>query len=548
MTKLVASIYGSSLAELGSKVTSASGLQADLLELRVDRCNCQPDELAALLHTHPNKLWILTCRSESEGGRDSGTPRQRLDKLLALAKGVDVTLDFELDGWLALGDGCTTLDEIEKVLPNRAAGLSPRDPKNSSNHPACKPDSTTVDDTRSPRLILSVHDFDGAPEDLEQIVRKVFETQPSAIAKIAFRAQTITESFRALDLMKAHGARVVAIAMGEEGLWTRVLARKLGAFGTYCSHRDEEATAPGQLSIDTMSDRYRWAALGQNTRVFGVLGEPVQHSMSPALFNHWFERDSLDAVYLPLRVAASGGELARFLDACVARPWLDIGGFSVTVPHKCAALNWVGDTADRLSKTIGAVNTLVFQHGAASGFNTDSYAAIDSMSEALGCDKSELRGLPVDILGSGGAARAVLAALRDGGCRAVVYGRSAEKTKSVAGSFEATPAAWEDRSKRTGEVLINASSVGMWPNVADSPMPAHSLKGCRLVFDLIYNPLRTKLLQDTESTGAATLNGLDMFVRQAAAQYELWTGLQPSLADARDLITRRLAEDQGAQQ
>jgi 3-dehydroquinate dehydratase/shikimate dehydrogenase len=262
--------------------------------------------------------------------------------------------------------------------------------------------------------------------------------------------------------------------------------------------------------------------------------------MSPLLFNRWFADAGINSVYLPMRVGAKGDGLAHFLDGCVDRPWLDVGGFSVTIPHKVAACAWVGEGADSLSQRIGAINTLVFEGDRPTGYNTDCYAAITSMCDALRCDRSDLAGLTVDVLGPGGAARAIVEGLREIGCRVTVYGRTPQRTQQFAEECEATAAAWEDRGQRRSDVLINCTPVGMWPKVNESPMPADSLSGCRLVFDLIYRPLETILLNDAAMAGCTTLNGLDMFVRQAAMQFELWTSRTPDLQQARDLVTREI--------
>jgi 3-dehydroquinate dehydratase/shikimate dehydrogenase len=386
-------------------------------------------------------------------------------------------------------------------------------------------------------LILSSHDFERRPENLDAIVHEMIDAQ-EAVAKVAYRGAHVVDSFAALDLMHEHGSTVIAVCMGEEGLWTRVLAKKFNAFASFCSLAAEEATAPGQSTLEEMIGSYRWKDIDRSTKVYGVLGDPIAHSMSPFLFNRWFADAGINAVYLPMRVGASSDGLARFLDGCVDRPWLDVAGFSVTLPHKFAARQWVGDGADHQSQWIGAVNTLAFGGERPTGYNTDCYAAITSMCNALRCDRSDVAGLTVDLLGAGGAARAVVEGLREIGCRVTVYGRTQQRTKRFVEECGVTAAAWEDRIKRRGEVLINCTPLGLWPKVNDSPMPADALDGCRLVFDLIYRPLQTQLLYDAATAGCATLNGSDMFVRQAAMQFELWTGRTPDLQQARDLVTR----------
>jgi 3-dehydroquinate dehydratase/shikimate dehydrogenase len=329
----------------------------------------------------------------------------------------------------------------------------------------------------------------------------------------------------------------MVIAMGEEGLWTRVLAKKLGSFATYGSVDPDSTTAPGQVTLDEVVYRYRWSAMDSSTKVYGVLGDPVAHSMSPVLFNHWFAEANINAVYLPLRVRRDSDTVSSFLDGCRMRPWLDVGGFSVTVPHKAQALQWVAGGADPMSSWIGAVNTLVFEEDEVRGFNTDCSAAVLSMMDALGCSREDCGGLPVHVLGAGGAALAVIHGLYELGCNTTLFGRSPDKTQSLASKYGARAASWEDRIGGHSQVLINCTSIGMWPEVDASPMPKDSLTGYRLVFDVVYNPLKTRLLSDAAEMGCATLSGVDMFVRQAAKQLELWTGLWPDLEKARELIS-----------
>jgi 3-dehydroquinate dehydratase/shikimate dehydrogenase len=259
------------------------------------------------------------------------------------------------------------------------------------------------------------------------------------------------------------------------------------------------------------------------------------------IHNRWFDEARVDAVYMPLRVKSGEGVASRFFDGCLARPWLDLGGLSVTIPHKAAVLEWLGDRADRTSQSIGAANTIVFRNDGVSGFNTDVQAATASLCAALNRRPAELAGLTVDVLGTGGAARAVLSGLRDFGASVTVYGRSPERTRSIAHQFHAAPASWSERSTRTGEVVINCAGVGMWPDVDGAPLNVEQLTGSRLVFDLIYNPLETALLRNARSAGIATLNGLDMFVRQAAMQFELWTGKAPSTEQAMVLLEESLS-------
>lgn len=469
-----------------------------MIEFRLDLYRDEPADLAGWLAAQPDLRVILTCRSEREGGRCKRLSTMRAGLLADTASGNRAMVDFEQFDWQTDAGARARLMRVQSERGSPAGPF--------------------------PWLILSRHDLEGSPGDAGAFIRAVAASVEGSVAKIAWASRHINDTFAALDLMHEHHHGVIAIAMGEDGLWTRVLARKLGAFATFAAADPEAPTAAGQLTIDEMLERYRWRHITEETKAYGVIGDPIGHSMSPMLFNHWFRIRGINAVYLPLLVRANGDGVRRFLDECRKRPWLDVGGLSVTVPHKSSALHWTGDGADRTARNIGALNTLVFRGVHVAGHNTDCHAAVASIAQALACQPPDLCGVTVDVLGTGGAARALLYGLPMIGCRVTVYGRSPERTKQLADQFQVTPAAWDDRTCRSGEIVINTTSVGMWPAADESPLPGDALSHCRLVFDLIYNPLETRLLRDAGAAGAATLNGLDMFLRQAAMQFALWTG------------------------
>jgi len=511
MSLLTVSIAADTLAAVVEGAEKASQGGAEAVELRIDAFADDPRALAEHLRTHPDRTWIVACRGVAEGGRCRADARTRAARAAAAA-GAHAYVDFELADW-------SREPAVRETLARVAAGG---------------------------RLILSSHHFDGPPDRPRDLVQGMLEAEEAAVAKVAYQARTISDSFAALDMMHEHGGSVIAVAMGEAGLWTRVLAAKLGGFCTYCAPASESATAPGQLSLADMLERYRWRAIDRDTKVYGVLGDPVGHSMSPRLFNRWFHCAGADAVYLPLHVPAE--ELEGFLEACRRRPWLDLGGFSVTIPHKARAFAWVGGGADWLSRGVEAVNTLSLDAGGPRGYNTDCHAAVSSLVEALGGaggPGADLFGRSIDVLGTGGAARAVVAGLREYGAAVTVYGRSPEKGRSLADRFQCDAEPWERRAAGRGEVLVNCTNVGMWPRLDESPMPPEGLECRHLVFDLIYNPLETSLLRQASAVGARTLNGLDMFLRQAAAQFELWTSMTPDRALGRSVIAEALEDRPG---
>jgi 3-dehydroquinate dehydratase/shikimate dehydrogenase len=514
MTWLVASVVAETVSDLKARSQRAWAAGATAVEVRADAFREPPGELAEYLRGEHQRTWIVTRRSAAEGGRSTDTAEQRAAFLADAATRNAVLVDFEFADW--------------KRSPTARARLSA---------------ILRASDSPAPRLILSAHHLQDRPDGVASVVAEMLTVPNVAAAKIAYHAGHIADSFDALDLMQRHGPRVIAIALGDDGLWTRILAKKLGAFAAYAALDAESPTAPGQPTLHEMVNRYRWRDLGPDTRLFGLIGDPVAHSISPLLHNRWLGDARIDGVYLPLLVRRKGDCVRRFLDQCRHRRWLDLRGLSVTIPHKASVLHWAGNDAEWLARRLGAVNTLVFSGSSRCAYNTDCYAAVDSLCAALGRTRPQLHGLTADVLGSGGAARALVYALPMFGCRVTAFGRSFDRTRRMAAGLQAQAAPWDDRAAGRGEVLINATRVGMWPDVDESPMPPDGVRHRRLVFDVIYNPPQTKLLREAAAAGVATLNGLDMFIRQAAMQFELWTRCRPDSESARALVQHAAAAE-----
>ena len=517
MTLLVASVFADDVGPLSKAAEAARTAGADALEARLDAFAGDLSELTRLLNQTSDLTWIVTCRPPSEGGRFTGRVEERVKLLATLARETDAYLDFELADWISSSDVRQQLTQALQARPPRA------------HQPQA-------------RLILSLHDFEGVPAELEDQIRDAHAQPEVAVVKVAFQADDVTGSLHALDLMRIAAEPVVAIAMGTAGVPSRVMARKCGAWATYACLEEQPATAPGQVSVRALKELYRWDTLNEATRVFGVIGAPVGHSMSPVLFNRWLAEAGINAVFLPFHVAPEPMALVRFLDACRARLWLNLGGCSVTLPHKTHALHYLGPDVDDVSRRIGAVNTLTMQGDHFTGCNTDCPGAMASLCDALARRGCKPAGMTVDVLGTGGAARALVAGLVEAGCTVTIYGRDAERTQQLAAEFGAQAATWPERTRRTGAIVVNCTNVGMTPKVKASPLPVEGLAGCELVFDVIYNPLETALLRQAAQAGASTLGGLDMFIRQAALQFEGWTGRRPDLQLGRELVEARLAE------
>jgi len=479
-------------------MAAAIGEGADAVECRLDYLAKPPDEgdLKALFADCPIKT-IATYRPRRQGGRYDGDEAARLAVLRRAAE---------------LG---ASFVDVEDDVPRSAWP------------PA--------------RVILSHHDFARCPADLNAIMAGM-EASPAAVnKKVAFTAAGPEDALRALDVLRAGRKPTIALAMGEAGTASRILARKFAAFGTFASISPGHESAPGQLTLAQMRDIYRWDKTGPSTAVYGVAGCPLAHSMSPEVHNAAFTAAGLDAVYVPLRVEGGEDNFRRFMDALLERPWLDLGGLSVTIPHKENALAYVGaGSCDELAQRIGAVNTITFAPGGKlRGDNTDYGAALDALCQAMGARREGLSGRSVAVLGAGGAARAIVAALRHYGADVTVYNRTVSRAEALAKEFNCTAAGMNEAEQLTAEILINCTSVGMHPGVAACPLAAIP-PGVKVVFDTIYNPARTRLLAQAQAAGCLTVSGLEMFVNQAAAQFQLWTGRPAPVMTMRRVVQDRL--------
>jgi 3-dehydroquinate dehydratase/shikimate dehydrogenase len=457
---------------------------------------------------------ILTIRSAAEGGAWDGGDDDRISRLIELGPFVDY-IDIELALWQR------SANIRQKIgLALRRAGHVSRDSG-----------MEEITDAAPRRLILSRHDHTGRPATLSADLLAICRKRLCDVAKLAWRARTVRDNFEAFELMRECPRPILAICMGKHGAASRVLSKKFGAFGAFGAVAAGRETAAGQLTIDEMRTRYRWDAIDAKTAVYGLIGEPIAHSLSPAVHNAGFEAAKVNAVYLPFEVWRGYEPFKAFMVEVLARPWLDLRGLSITIPHKENALRFLRETGgvvDDSSLWIGAVNTLCIQSdGRLAGHNTDAPAALDCICKALDCEPKDLRAKRVAVLGAGGVARAVIAALTAYGPDVTVYNRTSEKAAALAKEFGCHQLPWDAREKMVADVLINCTSIGLWPAVGESPMPPIALKPSMAVFDTVYRPLRTRLLQDALEKGCPTMNGLTMFLHQAQAQFLLWTSKVP---------------------
>ena len=528
-TKLCVALTANTCERMAADIRAATAAQADMIELRLDYL---PDHdeasirgLMEVAKSFPGEV-IVTCRLAEEGGRWDGDESRRVSLMeLAGLCGAHY-LDFEYEAWRR---SANIRQKIGLVCDVNADSSRPRG-----------------------RLILSKHDFEQTPDGLATILAEIAR-EPAHVVKLACKANKITDSLLVLDALRAFAAirPTVALSMGEAGVLARVLARKCGALLTFASLEAGQESAPGQVPVSQMRGMYRWDSLNADTSVYGVIGCPVAHSMSPAIMNAAFGEVGHNGVYLPMRVEPDYADFEAFIDGCLQRPWLDLRGCSVTIPHKQNLLRYVeerGGHIEPLARRIGAANTLFVEKGAkedgsdarVSAYNTDYRGAMDALTAGL-AGGTDLRDASVAVLGAGGASRAIVAGLRDAGCRVTIYNRTADKARELADEFQASARPWEDRARLEADVVVNCTSIGMWPKVDDSPLPGGPRSDKMAVFDTIYNPIETQLLRDARQRGCRTIDGVAMFVNQAAAQFAWWIQRPMPKDTARRIVMSTLA-------
>lgn len=493
-TSLVATSVEGMLAEAQEAVANG----ADIVELRLDYLESfAPDtDLPRLISQCPLPA-IATYRPVWEGGKYDGPEAQRLAALRLAALSGAAYVDVEL-----------------KIAPVFFAAKS--------ELPA-----TT-------KIIVSSHDYEktASEEELQTLVERCYGAGAD-IVKFATMANDITDAHRVLSVLRRCPVPCIALAMGERGQITRLLAPKYGGFLTFGALSPERASAPGQPTLQQLSGMYGLKQQRRDTAVFGIVGNPVSHSRSPAIHNAALQQLGLNAVYVPLLVDDMPAFLATFTDA----DWV---GFSVTIPHKQAALEGA-QKVDAVAAQIGAVNTLVRQDDGLSlkGYNTDWSAAIAAIERGLDpaapsstdAATSPLAGKRVVVVGAGGAGRALAFGAAVKGAQVVVANRSVDKAADLAAQLSppAEACSLGDLASGAvrGDVLVNTTSVGMHPQEDESPVPAEALGGYQLVFDAVYTPLHTRLLREAAAAGCAVVTGDTMFVGQAADQFRLFTGKEP---------------------
>lgn len=455
---------------------------ADLVELRLDSVS-DPNAAGALAGRR--QPVIVTCRPAWEGGTFRGSEEERHRVLKeALALGAEY-VDIE---WRAHFDD----------LLSRTGGR---------------------------RIVLSLHDYRSVPEDLQESARAMRATG-AEVVKVAATANRLADCLPLLELGATLGkqGKAVVIAMGESGLPSRVLAGRFGSSWAYAG----SISSVGQLDQATLLEQYGFRSIGDSTDIYGIVGSPIAHSISPAMHNAAFRAARLDAVYLPMR-AADADDFVTFARA------LGLKGASVTIPFKVALCDRV-DEVYAVARRIGAINTIRVVDGRWLGGNTDASGFLQPLKDRA----VSVQGLRASILGAGGSARAVAIALAPSGADVCVHARDRERAEQVAMIVSGRVAAWPPEPG-SWDMLVNCTPIGMYPDTDRTPVEAERLTG-RLVYDLVYNPTRTRLLREAALAGCQTIGGLEMLVAQAQEQFHWWTDARPPAGVMRAAAERRLTE------
>jgi len=464
-----------------------------LLELRLDYLATE-DEFAQLLRglgpIATQATLIATCRRTEAGGRFEGSIARQISRLV-----------------LAVASGCSWCDiEIETVGRLNAATLR-----------------KTLGDVR---LIISSHDFARTPARLGELRRRL-ESAGGDVVKIA----ALTRHYRELVrlLRAAHGRKNVIVSpMGEVGAPGRLAAVREGSVLTYAAAG--RPTAPGQFPLEVLQSVYHIERHNRRTQLYGVIANPVGHSLSPLLHNAGFAHRRVNAVFVPFLVR----DLKEFITSI--RP-LRISGLSVTIPHKQQIVRFL-DECDPLALEIGAVNTVVVRAGRLHGYNTDYLGVTESLGRRI-----ELKGARVLIYGAGGAGRTVGFAASRAGAQVFFCARRPEAARGAARDLGTDAVERKDLRDLEFDAIVNATPIGMMPYADRSPLEPAELR-CNLVFDLIYHPMRTRLLRYAERRGIKTLSGLEMFVAQGVAQWEMWTGEKAPAKAMRAEVAAALAREE----
>lgn len=494
--KICISLCSKNADELFAKIGQAEPL-ADVIEIRFDCLN--PDQIDAVVENLPaiDKTYLLTYRPSEQGGMRVLPLNARLmfwKKVLPALEGRDLLIDLEAD----------------------------------INFPL------RFDETK---VIRSVHFFNDPPSDLRPALFDLADLG-DGIVKIAATAEDITDAlpvWRVIKAAEGEEKRVIPIAMGEAGKWTRILGPAHGAFMTYAALDEADATAPGQITASDLTELFRVKDLGPDTKLHGIVAGNTSYSISPWMHNAGFKAAGEDRVFVPLQVAGLDAFISRMVSPETREVDLNFAGFSVTNPHKQAIISHL-DEIDETAKAIGAVNTVKIEDGRLFGYNTDAPGFISPLIDLYG----DLNGAKVAVVGAGGAARACVYLLVKEGANVTVFARDTGKADSLADSFKVRVEPLPENFAGY-DIVVNCTPLGTKGDTEEETIAtADQLAGVKLVYDLVYNPIDTKLIREATKAGVKTLGGLEMLIAQGAEQFRIWTGREAPLEAMTAAVKKKL--------
>ncbi len=476
--KLCVAITGATPAEMVDRATEAAR-ENNFLEFRLDYLS---SPLAALpkfkqfLNSRSELTAIATCRRASTGGKFKGTIAAELEILEKAASSGFHLIDVELQTAESMKKA-----QVQKLRSHGAA------------------------------LIISYHDFE-TTKDLDKIFGRIKPFEPEFI-KVVSTAKHLADNVAMMHFLERTRdiASVIGIVMGDQGIISRVLGLRAGSVFTFAAATLGEETGPGQIAARTLRETYRIDQLDAATKVYGVAGNPIKHSLSPLMMNTAFRRETVNGVFLALQAT-------RLSDLMALVKEVPISGLAVTMPLKAEILKHLERT-DPLSEKVGACNTVVRSaDGKLYGFNTDVAAVVRPLERRL-----PLKGARVLVMGAGGAARAAVFGLKEKGAEVFIMNRTPEAGQKLARQAKAKNFKREQLAKTSFDVIINATPAGMAGSRTQNLLDSKELNA-RLVFDLVYNPLETPLIKMARDKGIPVITGVEMFVHQGARQFEIWTG------------------------
>ena len=494
---------------------TAASQGAQLVEWRVDELAVEEaghKACHALIRDTPMPC-ILTCRMVEEGGRFGGEESDRVGLVASLVKaGLSPKyIDIESVAWRRDRD---LRMAVGQLLAGSECGL-----------------------------VLSTHDFEGRPGDLARQLDVMWAEDDVAVVKVAWMARSIRDSLEAMELLEEAAGPMVVLCMGRFGVMSRVLAGKFGGLLTFASLGEAMTTAPGQLTVEQLRDQYRFDSVSPSTSVFGILGDPVEHSMSPLLHNTGFGQAKFDGVMVPMPVIEGWESFKASLACLLDQPSFQLSGLAVTSPHKENLSRFVEEAGGTLTPMVhrcGSANTLVvLPDGSLVADNTDTEGVVGPLRQVM-----TLKGAKVAMLGAGGAARAAAIGLLMEGAHVVVFNRSEERARALVDDVKARMETEVSIDYQSGgpqsddgfEAMINMTTLGMsgGPDPEASPLQAlggslDALTEQTIVFDAVYSPLETPFVRQASQRGSTVITGDAMFLAQAARQFRTWTGAEPPM-------------------